>query len=55
MIGVATGSIILGLILIAAAFISLNILGFANFTNSFITTIICMIVVIAISTQRRYA
>lgn len=54
MIGVATGSIPLGIILIIASFIILYLLGFSNFTSGFITTMACILVMIALSLQRRY-
>lgn len=54
MIGVATGSIPLGIILVIAAFIVLYLFGFVNFTSGFVTTIVAMLVLISMSLQRRY-
>jgi hypothetical protein len=54
MIGIASGSIPFGLLLIVVGFIALNLVGLANFTYSFIVSMISIIVLVAISLQRRF-
>lgn len=54
MIGVAAGSIPLGLILIIASFIVVSLIGFVNLSQSFITTMIAIILLIVFSLSRRF-
>jgi len=55
MVGVASGSIPLGLVLILSSFVVLYVVGFANFTWNFITAILCLIILIVVSLERRFS